>query len=79
VIDYESLSPTHNGSYVWPIYYGGPLDGDRHHSVASADIKGSIRMRGGSYSLQGFRRGKAPAGLEQFAMEFAVYEWVYDK
>lgn len=79
MIDYESLTPSHEGSIVWPVYYGGPMDGQADRAVSPPNIKGKLKFSRGYYSLQGFRRSPAPQGLEQFAMEFAVYQWVYEK
>jgi hypothetical protein len=76
IIPQERLYPAARGPFVLPRYYGGPCDGLVEHSVCSSDVMGSLRRTGGRYEFQGFMSGFAPPSLEQFAIEFAVYEWV---
>jgi hypothetical protein len=71
MIDYSTLHPKPT-FFVAPVFYGGPIDGLRLYLVEGDTIRGTIKHRGGAYSLQGFRAtgtDDAPGADE------AVYEW----
>jgi hypothetical protein len=57
--------------FVRPVFYGGPLDGWAGLLVEGDRVRGSVKHRGGTYSLQGF---KSPTG--DYEADDAVYEWV---
>lgn len=74
----ESLDmhPGPPSEWVMVRYYGGPRDGESLEStVMSSDLKGTIRLSGGQYSLQGFRSSCSIGALKQFAIDYAIYEW----
>lgn len=73
------MHPGPPSAMVLPKFYGGPLDGSTGQATEKDSIKGSIRMTGGVYSLQGFRNSAPGANefLKQFSFDYAIYEWEY--
>ena len=73
-----SLRPNCETHYVVPAYFGGPWDGGFGAIEPASDVNGSIRLRGGSYSLQGFSSPPnvaTDALLPQLTPDYSVYQW----
>lgn len=72
-----NLHPGPPSSLVCACFYGGPLDGDIGCPTDSSNLKARIRLRQGTYELQGFRNSahQLPASVQKFALDFAVYQW----
>lgn len=73
-----TLHPYPEKPYISPEYIGGPFDGGIGAVEPATDTLGTIRLAGGTYSLQGFRLSSeciADILLSQVTPDRAVYLW----
>lgn len=69
-----TLYPNPTTPFLVPEFLRGPRDGEIGEMFDLSNLLGTIRAKGGNYSLEGFRHVSVH-GLENVTPDHAVYVW----